>query len=908
LRKITQWAALAAALAALAGCLSAGRGHGPVDTFSFLASANKGLSQNVIGTINERAEPQEVLLVVPPGTNLSSLVTTISLNKEAIVTVVSSGSRVVQQNGVTPNDFSLPVTYSIEATGDKKPWSYKVFVREAETNAHLSTLVVPAGSDLQPPFNATVHNYTLTVPYSATGVRIEARGQSRLVKSVSVNGVAAPGPVGAATVEFSGVSERSVTIETLAEDGATREQYTVDIQRAAPDSNALLGALELQNAPLSPAFSPLQLAYQAQVPFESRQLVVHARAQSPVASISLGLAAALGGSSQALQYGGNPTDNAGALIDFSTGNGLSLNVIVTAEDGTVQQYLLDIQRAPPDSNNTLAALSLVSGSGTIIAITPPFGRGRLAYAAEIPYATQRITVIAAPQSATALVALELGPAFGARGALSPVGDLRTGAPLDLPPGAPRIVLGVAVTAQDGSMQRYVVELRRAPPDHNSDLASLAASTGMLSPTFSPRTPGYNLVLPAAADNVRISAAAASATSLLGIVEQPGTKPAQGQAITLTVAPGATTILTLVVSAEDGSQRTYRLQVTRTALAAQAPQPGATQPAAQPPAQPGATQPPAQPATQPTAKPPVQPGAAQPAAQPPASAVPVMAPIPVPADSGTDHIAVSAKNLKIQPAEAQALIGAHDSVGPLARITVRYYRTNDLVTQYTAPLDVKQQGANVAITLSTRSNGVKLGRDKLVEVEVAIPTKAGRFLYYTEAQPADADMGIDIPFVLYGDNPRVSWPPVGSSVHVTGYALRLALGKPRAVDSEDFDKNAKGEYAVKVEITDAQTGAVYGSDTVFSPPGLGRDRALTFGKALTVPEGARVKYLLSAVAKNGRQWSASGTTQAWTTEMSYPSGFQPITLAVSEDLALSNAAVPQPGSGDQGNQGGKDKKN
>ena len=97
-------------VAALVGCLSAGRGQGPLATFAFLASANATLRQNAVGVVNEQREPKEILVVVPPGTDLHGLVATLSLGKGAGIAIISSGTRVAQQNGVTPNDFSVPVT------------------------------------------------------------------------------------------------------------------------------------------------------------------------------------------------------------------------------------------------------------------------------------------------------------------------------------------------------------------------------------------------------------------------------------------------------------------------------------------------------------------------------------------------------------------------------------------------------------------------------------------------------------------------------------------------------------------------------------------------------------------------------------------------------------------------------
>ena len=251
-----------------------------MDTFAFLAGTNTVLAENAVGAINDRAEPKEIRVVVPAGTNLHGLVATLSLNKEAVITVISSGARVVQQNGVTANDFSVPVTYALEVPGDKKPWTYKVFVRVADSNAQLSQLLLPAGSLLRPPFNGAVHSYTLEVPFATTSIRVGGRGESPYMKSVSINGALTPGAAASAVVDFQSAQQSIVTIETLAEDGVTRAQYTVTVQRGAPDANASLDALDLQNVSLLPSFSPAQLGYQALVPFSTTQLVIRARPQS----------------------------------------------------------------------------------------------------------------------------------------------------------------------------------------------------------------------------------------------------------------------------------------------------------------------------------------------------------------------------------------------------------------------------------------------------------------------------------------------------------------------------------------------------------------------------------------------------------------------------------------------------
>ena len=109
-------------VAALAGCLSAGRGQGPLATFAFLASVNTTLRQNAVGAINEQREPKEILVVVPPGTDLHGLVATLSLGKEAGIAVISSGTRFPSAGApLTPTRCSDPWSSRISRSPHLSP-------------------------------------------------------------------------------------------------------------------------------------------------------------------------------------------------------------------------------------------------------------------------------------------------------------------------------------------------------------------------------------------------------------------------------------------------------------------------------------------------------------------------------------------------------------------------------------------------------------------------------------------------------------------------------------------------------------------------------------------------------------------------------------------------------------------
>jgi len=940
-------AVVLAAAGTLVGCAGiGGRGRGPVDAFVFSTARNPELRQDAVGVINEQTEPKEISLVVPPGTDATRLVATLSLSREASVSVVSSGQKVLQQNGVTPNDFSVPVSYSVEVAGDKKPWLYKVLVRETDTNARLSRLVFPEGSAIALGFDPAVDSYTVTVPFATTRIRIEARAQSPYARSVTVAGVQTPGPAGAAVVDFAALPRTTVTVEVLAEDGMTGAQYAVAVVRGAPDSNTLLDAMEIQNAPLVPAFSPARLSYQAQVPFETRQIVLRARPKSQWAGVDL---SAAGG----LRFQGDPASRAGAVVEFTAGARLSLAATVTAQDGSTQQYLVEILRAEPDRNNLLVDLAVAG-----VRLSPAFSANVLNYVADVPFASTQLTITARPQSRTASLALEpvLVSTRDQAVKLAFTGELaaRNGATADFR-GGDVLFFAVAVTAQDGNVLRYVVQARRTPPDRNADLGALAVSPGALSPGFAPRTAAYTVTLPGTADAVRLTASPSSPRASVAIDAQLPGKPGAAQAATVAVPPGGAVSVGIAVTAEDGSRNLYRVQVMREAppapaadsnsrlaflqAAGAALQPafsptvtsydarigaavdsvvvaaGAESPAAnvsmdgQPLGRSGRAVPVAEGTTRVvqivvTAESGAASryalritreaaGAKPPEAKPTETKPPETRPIETkpPAKTGSDVVLVSAKNLRIEKREAAALSQAGESIGTQARITTRYYRSSEIIVQEAARVEVRQQGANTSVSFEYRSAGVALDRARMVEIEVAIPTSAGHFLFYTEADPAGAVVNVEVPFLLYGSDPQVAWPALGSSVKVAGYLSASAAGKEkgeRESDKEDFARNDKGEYGIAVELFDAKTGRSLGKDTVWTKPGLARGRTFTFGKAILVPEGGTVRYALTAEAKNGRSWQASGTAQAWTTRLEYSGGFAAVVLSIADELAASDA--------------------
>jgi hypothetical protein len=908
-------------LSLLSGCLSMGGGpRGPVDAFIFSSGANPGLPQNAVGAINMRPTPLEITVVVPPGTDLRNLVATLSLNVQATVTVISSGARIVQENGVTRNDFSAPVMYSVEVAKQKKPWLYKVSVREADTNPRLAQVSLPDDSVLSPAFNPAVKQYTLKVQFATSQLRIGVRGQSPYLKGISIDGAASQGPNATGNVDFASGQERSFIVETTAEDGVTRDQYVFRLQRGEPDRNTALDALEVADAPLQPAFTIQRQNYMARVPYAAAQVIVRVRPQSRYSTVSLSAAGA-GGARTALPYKGNPADKGGAIVEFASLPRLPIVVTVTAQDGSIREYRLEVVRAEPDHNNSLATLSVAGGT-----LSPNFVPNALSYLAMVPYASRQIVLMAQPQSPFARMALEPGPAAQAGAPIQIKGDLasKAGAIIDFQV-VDRVSLAVAVTAQDGNVLRYFLDIMRAPPDSNADLSLLTVSAGVLSPVFNPRIVSYTVSLPAAAETVNLTLATASSLASVAS-ELPVAKSGMTQVITVPASPGRIVTVNIMVTAEDGTQRLYRVNVSRegvptgvldvnsrlallqvsgaplapafnpaitaydvrlasnaetVVVVAQAESPAATLALDGQPLAPGGRSVPVASGSTRTVLLDVtaENGAVTrytlrltregaPAAKPPAAG----------------GILVRARNLQLGKREVTALASRQEVPGIQALITVRIYRSANVVAQTAAPVAVQMRGLNIGFNLEGRVANVPITPGRMAEVEVAIPTSKGHYLCYTEAQPYDGSLEITVPFLLLADNPRVSWPAVGTPVKVAGYFSLLPAGKERAMDREVFVTNEKGEYPVSVQLTDAKTAKLLGADTVWSKPGPARGKRFAFGQALVLPEGSTVSYLLAARGQSGRNWQVAGTSQVWTTMPSYDGGFAPAMLFLSDDLA------------------------
>ncbi|MFF2092205.1 S-layer homology domain-containing protein, partial [Paenibacillus sp. NPDC058174] len=183
-----------------------------LNTFSFA-----GLTPAVTGTINGT----NVTLTVPYGTNVTALAATFSSSAGSTVKV----GNVAQVSGVTLNDYTSPVIYTVTAQdGSTKDYTVTVSVA-SNTEKELNTF---SFAGLTPAVTGTINgtNVTLTVPYGTDVTALAATFSNSAGSSVKVGTVA----------QVSGVTSNDYTSPVIytvtAQDGSTKD-YTVTVSVAS---------------------------------------------------------------------------------------------------------------------------------------------------------------------------------------------------------------------------------------------------------------------------------------------------------------------------------------------------------------------------------------------------------------------------------------------------------------------------------------------------------------------------------------------------------------------------------------------------------------------------------------------------------------------------------------------------
>jgi len=364
--------------------------------------------------------------------------------------------------------------------------------------------------------NLTGSGITLNSPGTATGtVTVTGSGTSYTVTISSITGIGTLG----ISVAGGYASDQAGNTDLGAGPSASFNVVSTD----ASLSNLVL------TTGLTPVFSPGRFSYIRNVGYGTQTVRVTPTTTDPNATI-------LVDGTEAVTSG-----TASDPIALNVGDNI-ITIAVLARDGTTSlTYTVRVTRAP-STNDKLSSLKMSKGI-----FSPVFSAGNTSYTDAVGNTISSVTVTPVAADPTATIKVNG----------TTVSSGTTSGPVNVPFGSSTI--HVAVTAQDGTTsQTYAITVNR-PANSDADLAMLRMSMGRFSWPFDRAVTSYNDTV----GNDKTSIKVIPTTRDTGArVTVNGVPVISGDESTVGGLVFGDNIITVTVTAEDGTTKTYTVTVVR----------------------------------------------------------------------------------------------------------------------------------------------------------------------------------------------------------------------------------------------------------------------------------------------------------------------------------------------------------
>lgn len=333
------------------------------------------------------------------------------------------------------------------------------------SDATLKSLSVD-GYTLSPSFSANNTSYSIKVPSNVSSINLSAISNSDKAKIEGIGNVSLTGNV------------TNVVVKVTAEDG-TVKSYNIKIERegsTVKSSDATLKSLDVSGYTLIPGFKSNVNTYSIKVKNNITGLNVKAIANSDKASVSIS---------------GNK--------NWKEGNN-TITIKVTAEDGSVNNYIVNVERESSESkkddskssDNYLKELTIQSSHE----IKPKFNKSVMSYNITVPYEVEKLNLNAITSEKNAKVEITGNEKFK-------VGELN--------------VVEIKVTAEDGSVRIYSLNVTRSTTSSKTGLKNIEIKDVELSPLFNSNTLEYKAKVKGNKDKLDISATTIDSNSKFEII-------------------------------------------------------------------------------------------------------------------------------------------------------------------------------------------------------------------------------------------------------------------------------------------------------------------------------------------------------------------------------------------------------
>jgi len=456
--------------------------------------------------------------------NTNSAITVTPTLADATATVTVNGTNVASGAASGPILLAVgtnTITTVVTAQDGTSTTRYTVKVTRISNICTLSGLTLSSGT-LSPTFAAASTNYTASVPYTNSAITVTPT-LADATATVTVNGTNVASRTASGPIPLN-VGPNTITTVVTAQDGTTKSTYTVTVTRA-PSAVSTLSSLVPSSGSLSPPFAATNSFYTLSVPNTTTSISVTPTVTDPTAMILW--------EGQWLRSG-----TACFPIPLRVGTSV-IACMVRAENGSYRGYSITVTRAP-SSVSTLSGLDLSFGT-----LSPSFAAATTNYTASVPNTTTSIMVRPSVTDSNAMVTVN--------GTTVASGSPSTPIPLVVGPNT----ITTVVAAQDGSTTSYTVTVTRRA-SYVSTLSNIVFYAGL-------QPVQLNLLGMASVPNVITSITATpTVTDSNATVKVNGTNVASGTASGPISLHVGSTPVTVVVTAQDGSQTTYNFTVTRAA--------------------------------------------------------------------------------------------------------------------------------------------------------------------------------------------------------------------------------------------------------------------------------------------------------------------------------------------------------
>lgn len=333
---------------------------------------------------------------------------------------------------------------------------------------------------------------------------------------------------------------------TVIDNGHTYEaEYIINvikkpISNNKKDSNSKLSNLTVSEGVLKPVFNSNNKNYEVTVPESTEKITIKATPSSNKAKV--------------VYIFNNKEYKEFNNIPIQKGNN-SVLIKVIAEDNTTSTYTVVIKRpnsgtpvnpddpkppVNPDLSSDATLINLTVDKGVL---TPSFKKETEDYKVTVPSNVNTITITATPNDKATVKYIyndEEYTSFTNMGII-------TG----------KNIVNVVVTAEDGTQKTYTIEITKEK-DTNNNLSSLSVGNGTLSPEFNKDTLTYEVILPYETTKNTVIGVPESSSSKVEYFYN-NEKYTSFNDVTLTKDNN---IIFVVVTAEDGSTKTYTVNIHR----------------------------------------------------------------------------------------------------------------------------------------------------------------------------------------------------------------------------------------------------------------------------------------------------------------------------------------------------------